>query len=74
MAGIFGPDNNPIWFDNVTIGEYISDMADRLPYHAFNAYDQVAAAQRPCILLVHRTTDTPARNVRSLAESTNAHR
>ena len=44
MAGIFGPDNNKVWFDNFTVGQYIVDMEARLPYHAFNAYDQVNAA------------------------------
>eukprot|EP01052_Picozoa_sp_SAG31_P042707 SAG31_NODE_6866_length_1866_cov_1.333899_3_plen_87_part_00 len=44
MAGIFGPDNNKVWFDNFTIGQYIADMEAHLPFHAFNAYDQVNAA------------------------------
>eukprot|EP01051_Picozoa_sp_SAG22_P004208 SAG22_NODE_219_length_14877_cov_14.334619_19_plen_392_part_00 len=44
MAGIFGPDNNKVWYDNFTISDYIADMEKWLPFHAFNAYDQVNAA------------------------------
>lgn len=39
-----GPDNGPKKFDNLTLSEYIADMRGFLPHHAFNAYDQVNAA------------------------------
>ena len=39
-----GPDNGPEKFDNLTLSEYIADMIGFLPHHAFNAYDQVNAA------------------------------
>ena len=39
-----GPDNGKEKFDNLTLSEYIADMEGFLPHHAFNAYDQVNAA------------------------------